>query len=656
MSDKVLYRAWRPLDFDQVVGQEHVVSALRQAAINGSIAHAYLFSGTRGTGKTSLAKIFARAINCPNISAEGNPCNNCDICQDAIKGTLLDIIEMDAASNNSVDDIRKITDEVLFLPTVAKYKVYIIDEVHMLSTAAFNALLKTLEEPPAHAVFILATTDPQRIPATILSRCQRYDFKRIKSHDMHDHLALIAKDNNINISEDGLLTIINFSEGALRDAISLLDQSRSIYADKVITRDDILNMVGVVSDEFLEKIIYNLVSGNVDELMLSIEKLIVEGGDVSRFTSSLAQYLRNLLVYKTSRAPEKILQVNTRTLENLGKLAKVYSTQNLIDDIAFIANLQQELKYSENPRITLEVALIQLLQNVKNKRAGAELTEPKEKVEVEAPAPIKTEITSQEVQVERNTIQEDIKEDSVPQEATSTQGIQPNNPEPEDFDPEDFEPKDLEPENPEPENPEREATEPEPVEREATEREETETEEIKPLGTSENSNNIALMLDPSSTKVAKEIRSEEQAKDKEETLQVTEQTSSPAKTFSPEELKNIWHKFINELNEQDPLLAILLNTCQYYVEDDKFIINFETEQLHIYDKINTHEVKSRVLQAFIEANANTHLSLEFNIAGKSAHEANMHRQGKEEPEWVQRMKAAAEAMDIPIQEEMDDID
>lgn len=642
MSDKVLYRAWRPLDFDQVVGQEHVVSALRQAAINGSIAHAYLFSGTRGTGKTSLAKIFARAINCPNISAEGNPCNNCDICQDAIKGTLLDIIEMDAASNNSVDDIRKITDEVLFLPTVAKYKVYIIDEVHMLSTAAFNALLKTLEEPPAHAVFILATTDPQRIPATILSRCQRYDFKRIKVLDMHDRLALIAKDNNINISEDGLLTIINFSEGALRDAISLLDQSRSIYADKVITRDDILNMVGVVSDEFLEKIIYNLVSGNVDELMLSIEKLIVEGGDISRFTSSLAQYLRNLLVYKTSRAPEKILQVNTRTLATLGELAKAYSTQNLIDDIAFIANLQQELKYSENPRITLEVALIQLLQNVKNNRAGAELTEPKEKVEVEAPVnlqaesqDIKVKEHTQEVQSDKSTVQENITQTSKTQETTSQEV------ESEDLDTNNSEPKDSEPEN---------------SEREATERVETETEEIKPLGTSENSNNIALMLDPSSTKVAKEIRSEEQAKDKEETHQVTEQTSSPTKTFSPDELKNIWHKFINELNEQDPLLAILLNTCQYYVEDDKFIINFETEQLHIYDKINTHEVKSRVLQAFIEANTNTHLSLEFNIAGKSAHEANIHRQGKEEPEWVQRMKAAAEAMDIPIQEEMDDID
>ena len=640
MSDKVLYRAWRPLDFDQVVGQEHVVSALRQSAISGSIAHAYLFSGTRGTGKTSLAKIFARAINCPNLSAEGNPCNKCDICQDAIKGTLLDIIEMDAASNNSVDDIRKITDEVLFLPTVAKYKVYIIDEVHMLSTAAFNALLKTLEEPPAHAVFILATTDPQRIPATILSRCQRYDFKRIKSHDMHDHLALIAKENNINIDEDGLLTIINFSEGALRDAISLLDQSRSIYSDKVITRDDILNMVGVVSDEFLEEIIYNLVSGDVDELMLSVEKLIVEGGDISRFTSSLAQYLRNLLVYKTSRAPEKILQVNSRTLETLRKLAKVYSTQNLIEDIAFVANLQQELKYSENPRITLEVALIQLLQNVKNNRGDAEFTEPMQanKPTTEIKTPVKNENKT-------SNIDKSEKAKAVTLEVKT------------------------------------QVVEPEETETEVTEMETTEIET-----TPDFSNGINLMLDPSSTKIVKEpkptksvngsklieevpfaqsslesnVNSEHTAENTQDTP-ITDYISTtteptPTKTFSQEELKNIWHKFINELNEQDPLLAILLNTCQYYVEDDKFIINFETEQIHIYDKINTHEVKARVLQAFIEANANTHLSLDFNIAGRAADEVDTTKQAKEEPEWVQRMKAAAEAMDIPIQEDIDDID
>lgn len=645
MSDKVLYRAWRPLDFDQVVGQEHVVSALRQAAISGSIAHAYLFSGTRGTGKTSLAKIFARAINCPNLSNEGNPCNKCDICQDAIKGTLLDIIEMDAASNNSVDDIRKITDEVLFLPTVAKYKVYIIDEVHMLSTAAFNALLKTLEEPPAHAVFILATTDPQRIPATILSRCQRYDFKRIKSHDMHDHLALIAKENNINIDEDGLLTIINFSEGALRDAISLLDQSRSIYSNKVITRDDILNMVGVVSDEFLEEIIYNLVSGDVDELMLSIEKLIVEGGDISRFTSSLAQYLRNLLVYKTSKAPEKILQVNSRTLETLGKLAQIYSAQNLIEDIAFVANLQQDLKYSENPRITLEVALIQLLQNVKNNRGNSELTPPmqlsKPKTEIDTSIKTGGEITNvndlasaksestkvkaQEIEPEKNSIQESEVQEATPQ-AVEAQPSEHLN---------------LELSTPTTEFPE--------------------AEEIKTEATPDFSSGINLMLDPSSAKIVKEPKPTKSgainsSKLTETTSPTTEPTSTPTKTFSQEELKGIWHKFINELNEQDPLLAILLNTCQYYVEDDKFIINFETEQIHIYDKINTHEIKARVLQAFIEANANTHLSLDFNIAGRSVDEVDTTKQTKEEPEWVQRMKAAAEAMDIPIQEDIDDID
>ena len=363
MSERVLYREWRPLNFDQVVGQEHVVAALRQATISEEIAHAYIFSGTRGTGKTSLAKIYARAINCTNTQENANPCNACNICTSAIKGNLLDIIEMDAASNNSVDDIRKITDEVMFLPSLTKYKVYIIDEAHMLSTAAFNALLKTLEEPPAHAVFILATTEPQRIPATILSRCQRYDFKRIKPEQMLNRLKLIAEENNIAINDDALMTINVLSEGALRDAISLLDQARNVYSGN-ITRDDILAMSGIISDDFLEEIIFSLLKGDVDELMQGINTLILEGGDLSRFVTSLSQYMRNLLIYNTTKNPENILQAPSRTLSSLGKLSPLYSSQELIEQITFLSNLQQDLKHSETPRITLEVNLIQLLQNV----------------------------------------------------------------------------------------------------------------------------------------------------------------------------------------------------------------------------------------------------------------------------------------------------
>lgn len=364
MGQKVLYREWRPKTFDEVVGQVHIVNALRQAVKTGELAHAYLFVGTRGTGKTSLAKIFARAVNCLHPTPDGNPCNECEICRGCLDGSLLDVIEMDAASNNSVDNIRKITDEVLFLPTLAKYKVYIIDEVHMLSVQAFNALLKTLEEPPAHVIFIMATTDPQRILPTILSRCQRYDFKRIPAELMQERLALIAKENAIPIDEDGLRTIVARSEGALRDAISLLDQSRSVYSGP-IGREEILAMTGVVNDELLEEIVLSLVRGDTDQLLMSLDHLVMEGGDLQRFTLSLTGYFRDLLVCKTSRQPERLLQLPQRTMQTLKSLAPRYSQGGLIRQIAHLTRLQQEMKQAANPRISLEVGLIQMLDQLK---------------------------------------------------------------------------------------------------------------------------------------------------------------------------------------------------------------------------------------------------------------------------------------------------
>ena len=245
MEHVALYRLYRPMNFDDIVEQEHAVAALRQSVILGKIGHAYLFCGTRGTGKTSIAKVFSRAINCQH-PVNGNPCNECEICKGVIDGSLLDVIEMDAASNNSVDNIRRICDEVMFMPAKAKYKVYIIDEVHMLSTGAFNALLKTLEEPPAHAVFLLATTEPHRIPATILSRCQRYDFRRISNESIVKRLSFIAAKQNISIEPDALSAIATIGDGALRDSVSLLDQVSTTSGATTITRDDILRITGIV--------------------------------------------------------------------------------------------------------------------------------------------------------------------------------------------------------------------------------------------------------------------------------------------------------------------------------------------------------------------------------------------------------------------------
>lgn len=331
MAHVALYREWRPLTFDEVVEQTHVVTALRQAVITGQIAHAYLFSGTRGTGKTTVAKIFSRAINCLKPE-EGNPCNKCEICTGILNGSLLDVVEMDAASNNSVDTIRRIVDEVLFMPSQARFKVYIIDEVHMLSTGAFNALLKTLEEPPAHAVFILATTEPHRIPATILSRCQRYEFRRIPLPGLISRLQEIASANKIEIEAAALDTIARLAEGGMRDAISLLDQVRmSADAEKTVTRDDVLKLTGVADDELLARMSKALLTGDATALLETVGALIMSGRDLARFLLDLAAYCRNLLIVSVSPAPGDLLQVTSFQLNRLKDVAKLTDTNTLLE-------------------------------------------------------------------------------------------------------------------------------------------------------------------------------------------------------------------------------------------------------------------------------------------------------------------------------------
>lgn len=380
MAHLALYRSWRPQTFTEVVGQDYIVTALQQAVVSQEIAHALLFTGTRGTGKTSLAKIFARAINCQDPQ-EGNPCNACAVCTGALDGSLLDIMEIDAASNNSVDNIRQITDEVNFAPTLARYKVYIIDEVHMLSTSAFNALLKTLEEPPSHAVFILATTDPQRIPATILSRCQRYDFKRIGDRDMMARLRTIADAESIAIDDEALLTICQLADGALRDAISLLDQT-SAASSGTIGRKEVQDLVGMVDDHFMGQIIAALIRGDAGTLLGLIHEMLLEGDDVYRFALDLTQYYRNILVTQSTKRPEAILRLPRQTMAGLKQLGRAYTQKQVVQIIQFLGKTLRDLKQASNPRINLEVSLIELLNLT---RVPDELVSaPKQEEEAEA--------------------------------------------------------------------------------------------------------------------------------------------------------------------------------------------------------------------------------------------------------------------------------
>lgn len=359
MAHLALYREWRPKVFDEVVEQKTSVYALRQAVISGQIAHAYLFSGTRGTGKTTLAKIFARAINCLQPQ-EGNPCNSCAICRGMLDGNLMDIVEMDAASNNSVDNIRRICDEVIYMPAQARFKVYIIDEVHMLSTSAFNALLKTLEEPPAHAVFILATTEPHRIPATILSRCQRYEFRRIPVESMVVRLSEIAKSDGIAIDDDALQAIASLSDGALRDAISLLDQARASFPGRV-SRDDILSLAGVVQDEFMQQMAQALLQGDAPALLSLVDQLVMAGRDMARFVTDLAQHFRNILICQISRNPQLLVRAASDTIAGMNQLASQTSSEQLVELIKGLSALLSDIRWAADSRTALEIGLIRLM-------------------------------------------------------------------------------------------------------------------------------------------------------------------------------------------------------------------------------------------------------------------------------------------------------
>lgn len=357
MEYTALYRKFRPLTFDEIVGQEHIVKTIKNEIINNRVGHAYLFNGGRGTGKTSAAKILARAVNCLNPK-DGEPCNECEICKAALEGSLTDIVEMDAASNNSVEDVRAIRDEVNFLPTLAKYRVYIIDEVHMLSTGAFNALLKTLEEPPAHVKFILATTEPQKLPATILSRCQRFDFKKISNQNIEKRLDFVCKESKIDITPEAKKLIAILAEGAMRDALSILE--RCMQEEDLITEDLVKELVGIPKTENVNQITTSILNKDTDNALKTIDNVLEQGKDISNFLWEIIKYVKDILVYKTNT---KLEIYSEEELANIEKLAEATSKERLISIIYELSNLANEIKWSSQKLIMFQVCIIKLCNN-----------------------------------------------------------------------------------------------------------------------------------------------------------------------------------------------------------------------------------------------------------------------------------------------------
>lgn len=355
MSYTALYRKFRPLTFGEMVGQEHITRTLKNQIIAGRVGHAYLFNGGRGTGKTSAAKVLARAVNCLN-PIDGEPCNECEICKAALSGSLTDIVEMDAASNNSVEDIRSIREEVNFLPTLAKYRVYIIDEVHMLSTGAFNALLKTLEEPPAHVKFILATTEPQKLPATILSRCQRFDFKKISNEDVVKRLEFVAKESNIEITKEALKLIAILSEGAMRDALSILERCLQ-DGDSNINEDKIKDLVGIPKLTYIHAIVKAFLEYNVEEAIKAVDIVLNEGKDLNNLLWEIIKYVKDILVFK---ATGKLEIYSQNEIEEIKKLADAVTKERLLYIITDLSKLENDMKWSSQKSILFQVEIIKL--------------------------------------------------------------------------------------------------------------------------------------------------------------------------------------------------------------------------------------------------------------------------------------------------------
>ena len=355
MAYTALYRNFRPLKFSDMVGQEHITKTLRNQVMSGRVGHAYLFNGGRGTGKTTSAKILARVVNCLN-PVEGEPCNECEICKEILDGSLTDIVEMDAASNNGVDDIRSIREEVNFLPTKAKYRVYIIDEVHMLSTGAFNALLKTLEEPPSHVKFILATTEPQKLPTTILSRCQRFDFKTIPENDIIKRLKIICDSSEIKIDEEALKIMAVLSEGHMRDAISILERCSQENTEK-ITSDEVKELVGLPSLVHINKLARGVLEYDAIGALAAVDEVVEDGKDLYNFLWEVIKYFKDILVYKTTN---NLKLYSENEIIEIKRLADITEEARLLDIVYQLSELENDIKWSSQKTIMFQTGIIKV--------------------------------------------------------------------------------------------------------------------------------------------------------------------------------------------------------------------------------------------------------------------------------------------------------
>lgn len=358
MAYTALYREWRPKTFEDVIGQEHITTTLKNQILNDRIAHAYLFCGTRGTGKTSTAKVFAKALNCLNLK-DGEPCNECENCKRINEGLLMDVTELDAASNNGVDKIRDIIDDAKYPPQEAKFKIYIMDEVHMLSTGAVNAFLKTLEEPPKNVIFILATTDPQKLPITILSRCQRFDFKRIGNETIVNRLRTIVDAKGVFAEDKSLQLIARVSDGAMRDSLSILDQAIAM-GDGKVDYDELVGMLGLVTNEYLFQIVSACIERDVEKSMQIIDKIVYAGKDVYLFIKDLIAHYRNLLMVKVTNNPEEVLDMALENIQLLKDQAERIRVEEIMRCIRIFQECESDAKATKQARLYLELSVIKV--------------------------------------------------------------------------------------------------------------------------------------------------------------------------------------------------------------------------------------------------------------------------------------------------------